>query len=86
MQTSNESYQNSNSYTNNQIIETVNKQLSSLNKKSLRLINLELFLFSLDTRKKISNSRFSKSFNRLRSRRKFITDEEHRLSELLKAS
>ena len=75
-----------NEITINQIKETVKKELSSLNKKSLRLINLELFLFSLDTRKKISNSTFSKSFNRLRSRRKFITDEEHRLSKLLIAS
>lgn len=86
MQTSNESYQNSNSYTNKQIIL---KKISKLHSKNYRNFVVDSFNTFLFDRKKISFKKYLSCSDKLSLRREYnrekisILNEEY---ELLKAS
>ena len=89
MQTSTESYQNSNSYTNNQKIQIIFQEMTDLYSKNTRSYLLETFTTFLFDRKKISFKKYlqctDKSYSRRESNREIISslEEEYRL---LKAS
>lgn len=89
MQTSNESYQNSNSYTNNQNKQIILKKISKLHSKNIRTFILHSFSGFLCDRKKISFKKYFNFSDRLSLKRESNNELISKLNDeysLLKAS